>query len=100
MVFIDLLNFINNTYIFSKKKIRSLYLSSNLYNRKITSSIINSLEYYPSPNLLNSLIKYDKKKTNIKNYSLNKIWDNKDLKKKDYKNLNSVFWLFSLDLKY
>ena len=99
MVFINLLNLFNNTYIFSKKRIHFLYLSSNLYNRKITSSIINSLEYFPSPNLLNSLIKYDKKKTNIENYSLNKIWDNKNLNKKDYKNLNSFFWLFSLDLK-
>ena len=99
MIFNNLLNLINNSYIFSKKRIRYLYLSSNLYNRKITSSIVNSLEYHPSPNLLNSLIKYDKKKINIKNYSLNKIWDNKNLKEKDYKNLNSFFWLFSLDLK-
>ena len=99
MVFINLLNFINNTYLFSKKRICSLYLSSNLYNRKITSTIINSLEYSPNPNLLNSLIKYDKKKINIENYSLNKIWDNKDLNEKDYKNLNSFFWLFSLDLR-
>ena len=99
MIFNNLLNFINNSYAFSKKKIRFLYLSSNIYNRKITPSIINSLEYYPSPNLLDSLIKYDKKKINIENYSLNKIWDNKNLKEKDYKNLNSFFWLFSLDLK-
>ena len=40
-----------------------------------------------------------KKKINIENYSLNKIWDNKNLRDKDYKNLNSFFWLFSLDLK-
>ena len=99
MVFNNLLNLINDSYVFSKKKIRSLYLSSKVYNRKITSSTDASLEYYPSPNLLNSLIKYDKKKINIENYSLNKIWDNKNLKKKDYKNLNSFFWLFSLDLK-
>ena len=99
MIFNSLLNFINDSYVFSKKKIRFLYLSSNIYNRKITPSIINSLEYCPSPNLLNSLIKYDKKKINIENYSLNKIWDNKNLKEKDYKNLNSFFWLFSLDLK-
>jgi len=99
MIFNNLLNFINNSYIFSKKKIRSLYLSSNIYNKKITPSIVGSLEYYPSPNLLDSLIKYDKKKINIDNFSLNKIWDNKDLKKKDYKNLNSFFWLFSLDLR-
>ena len=40
-----------------------------------------------------------KKKINIENYSLNKVWDNKKLKEKDYKNLNSFFWLFSLDLR-
>ena len=99
MIFNNLLNFVNNTYTFSKTRIRSLYLGSSIYNRKITSSVISPLEYYPSPNLLDSLIKYDKKKINIENYSLNKIWDSKDLKKKDYKNLNSFFWLFSLDLK-
>jgi len=99
MIFNNSLNFINSSYTFSKKKIRSLYLSSNIYNRKITPSIISSLDYCPSPNLLDSIIKYEKKKINIKDYSLNKIWDKKDLKEKDYKNLNSFFWLFSLDLK-
>ena len=99
MIFNNLLNLINNSYIFSKKKIHSLYLGSNIYNRKITPSIVSSPEYHPSPNLMDSLIKYDKKKINIENYSLNKIWDNKSLKEKDYKNLNSFFWLFSLDLK-
>jgi uncharacterized heparinase superfamily protein len=99
MVFNNLLNFINNSYIFSKKRIGSLYLSSNIYNRKITPSVVNLLEYYPSSSLLDAIIKYDKKKINIENYSLNKIWDNEKLKKKDYKNLNSFFWLFSLDLR-
>jgi len=99
MIFNNLLDFINNSYIFSKKKIRSLYLGSNIYNKKITPSFISSLEYHPSSNLLDALIKYDKKKINIENYSLNKVWDNKNLNKKDYKNLNSFFWLFSLDLK-
>jgi len=99
MIFNNLLNFINNSYTLSKKRIGSLYLSSNIYNRKITSSIVSSLEYYPSPSLLDSIVKYDKKKINIENYSLNKIWENKKLKRKDYKNLNSFFWLFSLDLR-
>ena len=99
MIFNNLLIFINNSYIFLKKKIRSLYLNSNLYNRKIAPYFSGSFEYYPSPNLLDSLIKYNKKKINIINYSLNNIWDNKNLTKKDYKNLNSFFWLFSLDLK-
>ena len=99
MIFNNLLNFINNSYIFSKKKIHSIYLSSKIYNKKITPSIIGSLDYRPSPDLLDSFIKYDKKKINIEDYSLDKIWDKKNLKEKDYKNLNSFFWLFSLDLK-
>jgi uncharacterized heparinase superfamily protein len=99
MIFSNLLNFINNSYIFSKKRIHFLYLRSNIYNKRITSSDINSLEYYPSPNLMDSLIKYRKKKNNIENYSLNKVWENQEIREKDYKNLNSFFWLFSLDLK-
>ena len=99
MIFNNSLNFINNSYIFSKKKIRYIYLGSNIYNNKITPSIISSLNYCPSPYFLDSFIKYEKKKINIKNYSLNKIWNNKNLKEKHYKNLNSFFWLFSLDLK-
>ena len=82
MIFNNVLSLINNSYIFSKKKIRSLYLGSDIYNRKITPSIINSLDYCPSPSLLDSFIKYDKKKINIENYSLNKIWGEKNLKKK------------------
>jgi len=99
MIFNNLLNFINNSYMFFKKKIRFLYLSSTIYNKKITSSIISHLNYCPSPNLLDSFIQYDKRKIDIKDYSLNEIWDNKSLSQKDYKNLNSFFWLFSLDLK-
>ena len=88
-----------NPFLFFKKKTRSLYLNSNIYNKKISSYNNNSLEYKPSPSLLDCLIKYDKKKIKIENYILNKIWDNKILKEKDYNNLNSFFWLFSLDLK-
>ena len=58
MIFNNPLNFINNSFIFSKKKIRSLYLSSNIYNKKITPSIIGSLDYYsPSPNLTRLIYK-------------------------------------------
>ncbi|MDA9063076.1 heparinase II/III-family protein [Candidatus Pelagibacter sp.] len=99
MIFNNSLNFINNSFIFFKKKTRSLYLNSKIYNKKITPSFVSSLEYQPSPSLLDSLVKYDKKKINIENYSLNKIWNKKNLKEKDYINLNSFFWLFSLDLK-
>ena len=69
MIFNNSLNFINNSFIFFKKRIRSLYLNSNIYNKKITPSIIGSLEYRPSPSLLDSLIKYDKIKINIEKYN-------------------------------
>ena len=90
---------LNNSFRLIKKKIRHFYLNSYLYNKKITPSSIELLEYQPSPNLLDGLIKYDKKRINIENYSLNEIWDNPNLKEKDQQNLNSFFWLFSLDLR-
>ena len=64
---------LNNSFKLIKKKIRHFYLNSNLYNKKITPSSIELMEYQPSPNLLDCLIKYDKKKINIENYSLNDI---------------------------
>jgi uncharacterized heparinase superfamily protein len=88
-----------NSFLFFKKKTRSLYLNSNIYNKKISSHSSSTLEYKPSPSLLDCLIKYEKKKIKIENYALNKIWDNQTLNVKDYNNLNSFFWLFSLDLK-
>ena len=99
MIFKNSLNFINSSFVFFKSKTRSLYLNSNIYNKKISSSCDSLLEYRPSPSLLDCLIKYNKKRINIKNYSLNEVWNNQKLKNKDYKNLNSFFWLFSLDLK-
>ena len=99
MIFKNSLNFVDNLFIFVKKKIRFFYLNSSVYNKKISSFNNSSLKYKPSPSLLDCLIKYDKKKIDIKNYFLNEIWDNPGLNAKDYKNLNSFFWLFSLDLK-
>ena len=99
MIFKNSLNFINNFFIFLKNTSSSLYLNSNIYNKKISSYNNNTLEYKPSPSLLSCLIKYNKKRINIDKYFLNKIWNNQNLKKKDYNNLNSFFWLFSLDLK-
>ena len=55
--------------------------------------------YKPSPHLLSSLIKYQKKKIKIDDFSINEIWNHKKLSYKDFKNLNSFYWFFSLDLK-
>ena len=74
-----------------KKKTRSLYLNSNNYNKRITPLKNNLLEYRPSPSLLDCLIKYDKKRIKIENYSLDEVWNNISLKKRDFHNLNSFF---------
>ena len=66
MIFKNLLNLINNSFIFLKKTIHSLYLNSNIYNKKISSINIGSLKYKPSPSLLDCLIKYKKKKLILK----------------------------------
>ena len=55
--------------------------------------------YKPSPHLLSSLIKYQKKKFRIEDFALNEIWDNKEITKKNLRKLNNFYWLFSLDLK-
>ena len=88
-----------NYFLYFKKKIRSFYLNSGIYDKKISSINNYSLEYRPSPSLLDCLIKYKRKKINIENYSLDEIWGDQNLREKDYDNLNSFFWLFSLDLK-
>ena len=53
---------LNNSLKLIKKKIRHFYLNSNLYNKRITPSSIELIEYQPSPSLLDCLIKYEKKK--------------------------------------
>ena len=88
-----------NSFLFFKKKARALYLNSNIYNKKISLFKDGSLNYRPSPSLLDCLIKFEKKKIKIENYALNEIWNSQNLSEKDYSNLNSFFWLFSLDLK-
>ena len=87
-----------NSISFFKDKIYSLYLNSNIYDRRISLFRDSVLTYKPSPSLLDCLIKFNKKKINIENYSMDEIWE-KELLEKDHDNLNSFFWLFSLDLK-
>ena len=99
MILKSSISLIKEFFSLTYDQIRKIYLNSNIYNKKITPSNNNSLEYRPSPSLIDCLIKYNKKKINIKNYSLDEIWKNQNLKEKDYSNLNSFFWLFSLDLK-
>ena len=88
----EFLNYISN-------QIRKVYLSSKIYNKKISKIDSKFIEYKPSPNLLDCLIKYEKKKNNIENYYLNSVWTNKEINEKDYRKLHNFFWLFTIDLK-
>jgi len=99
MVLKNSLNFISEFLNYSLNQIRKIYLSSGIYNKKISSINDKLIEYKPSPNLLDCLIKYEKQKNNIENFYLNSVWTNQDIKENDYKKLHSFFWLFTIDLK-
>ena len=99
MILKSSLNFINEFLSYFSSQIRKVYLNSNLYNKKISKISTQSLNYKPSQNLLNCLIKYEKKKNKIEDFYVNSIWQNEKITPKDYKKLHSFFWLFSLDLK-
>ena len=82
------------------QQIRKIYLNSPIYNKKISKIDDKTIIYKPSQSILNCLIKIDKKKNNIEDFSLNTIWKNSsELDKRDFKKLHSFFWLFTLDLK-
>ena len=91
--------YINQFFFNIFDKIRELYLHSSLYDKKISKTYYQNLIYKPSPHLLSSLIKYQKKKFRIENFALDEIWNNKGISKKKLRKLNNFYWLFSLDLK-
>ena len=63
-----------NFYNLIEKKIRDIYLNSNFYEKKISKTSNNNFEYKPSPHLLASIIKYQKKKYRIEDFALESIW--------------------------
>ena len=90
--------YINQVFFKIFYQIRKLYLNSNFYDKKISKITKKDLIYKPSAYLLSSLIKY-KKKIKIENFSIDEICKSENLNQKEFKNLNSFYWFFSLDLK-
>ena len=93
--------FLNNfglIYFKLKNHIYKIYQNSNLYDKKISRTYDNTFNYKPSPHLLSSIVKYQKKKYKVEDFSLESIWNN-NINSKDYKKLNNFLWFFSLDLK-
>ncbi len=91
--------YINRFFLSISNHLRDFYLNSNFYDKKISKNKRENFIYKPSPHLLSSLIEYQKKKFKIDNFFVDKIWDHKTVSQKEYNNLNSFYWFFSLDLK-
>ena len=85
-------------YLSLKNSFKNLYQNSNFYDKKISKIYNNNFGYRPSPHLLSSIIKYQKKKYKIEDFALESIWQNY-INNNDYKKLNNFFWFFSLDLR-
>ena len=90
---------INRFFLGFLAQLRKLYFNSNFYDKKISKIKKRDFIYKPSPHLLSSIIKYQKKKYKIEDFVLNELWEKNNINYKEYKNLNSFFWFFSLDLK-
>ena len=91
-------NELNKFFLSLKNSFKKIYQNSNFYDKKIYKVKGNNFEYKPSPYLLSSVIKYQKKKYKIEEFILESIWQN-TVNNEDYKKLNNFFWFFSLDLK-
>ena len=91
--------YLNHLFFSILNQLRKFYLNSKFYDKKISKTSTEDLIYKPSPHLLSSLIKYQKEKYKIEDFSLDDIWEKNNFNHKKYKNLNNFYWFFSLDLK-
>ncbi len=94
--------FLNLSYFFFHiiHQVRIIYLNSHIYNKKISKIDNKEITFKPSQNIFNCLIKFEKKKYDIEDFALNSVWKNSsNLSVKNFKNLHSFFWLFTLDLR-
>jgi uncharacterized heparinase superfamily protein len=85
-------------YFNLKLSLKQFYQNSNFYDKKISKTNNVAFDYKPSPYLISSIVKYQKKKYKIEDFALESIWRN-DLKYEEFEKLNNFFWFFSLDLK-
>jgi uncharacterized heparinase superfamily protein len=89
---------LSQIYFNLKLSLKQFYQNSNFYDKKISKTKDIAFGYKPSPYLISSIIKYQKKKYKIEDFALDSIWRN-DLKYEEFEKLNNFFWFFSLDLK-
>ena len=93
-----IINNLSQFYFELKKNLKKFYQNSSIYDKKISRTKDINFNYKPSPYLLSSIVKYQKKKYKIEDFTLETIWQN-NLKYDEFQKLNNFFWFFSLDLK-
>jgi len=89
---------LSQIYFNLKLSLKQFYQNSNFYDKKISKTKDITFGYKPSPYLLSSIVKYQKKKYKIEDFAIESIWQN-NLKYEEFEKLNNFFWFFSLDLK-
>ena len=92
MINLNLLGKLNQFFLISKKNLKKIYQNSNFYDKKISKVDDSYLKYKPSPYLLSSIVKYQKKKYKIEDFALESIWQN-TLNDEDYKKLNNFYFV-------
>ena len=60
------LNLSNGIFFKIKSSFKKFYKNSNFYDKKISKTFVKNFEYKPSPHLLSSIIKYQKKNIKLK----------------------------------
>ncbi len=89
---------LSQIYFNLRYSLKQFYQNSNFYDKKISKTKDIAFDYKPSPYLLSSIIKYQKKKYKIEDFALETIWKDNQ-KYNEFEKLNNFFWFFSLDLK-
>ena len=66
MINTNSLGILGQFYFNIRDSFKSIYQNSNFYEKKISKTFDSSFEYKPSPHLLSSIIKYQKKNIKLK----------------------------------
>jgi len=69
-----IINNLSQFYFEVKKNLKEVYQNSSFYDKKISKTKDINFDYKPSPHLLSSIVKYQKKKYKIENFVLEIIW--------------------------
>ena len=70
MIFKNLIDSLSQLYFNLKEKVKKIYQNSSFYDKKISKTKDITFDYKPSPYLLSSIVKYQKKNQKKKKFFL------------------------------